>query len=115
MNALNGVSAIVLAGYLASVMVNGQFTSLFNELRKELGYLEFLAGIFIVKTLMEYPATSEITRLLFIAAAIGAILKIIGTLAVNSASFDDFAAGKIGVLELITKIAQSLNPIPQGA
>lgn len=113
MNLLDGVSAIVIAGYLGTVIFNGNLLSLIAELKTELGYLELVIGYFLLQELMKFPATSGISKAFVYLGLTAGALKLIT--AIPPQLFTDFAAGKIGltnfVISAANNIGQQFNPL----
>jgi len=96
---LNGVSAIVIAGYLGAVLYQRNGSTLVVEAQKDYGYLEFLIAIVILKMIASNERTHDVAIMLIGAAVIAMMLKLITATPVSTGALKDFASGKTGLFD----------------
>lgn len=100
---LNGVSALVIGGYLAAVVYQNNVEKLLQEAIKDYGYLEFLVALIVLKLIVDNKGTHEIASLLIVAAVIAAFLKFVSN-AGSMSAIQDFASGRAGLFATVGKV-----------
>lgn len=103
----DGIAAILVGAYLAVVAYNGQLPALFSMLKQEKNFIAFLAAAGIIYWIYNHPATHEIGIALILVAFVGMGLNILGKGfgGTSTQAFSDFGSGKIGLFDLIGKVA----------
>lgn len=94
---LNGVSALVIGGYLAATVYQGNANALLHAGISDYGYLEFLTALIVLKVIVDYQGTHEVAILLIFAAVIAAALRFVSNTSVNTQALSDFSSGKAGL------------------
>lgn len=101
---IDGLVSVGLGVYLVAVVLRGNLKPFLNELVAETGFLEFVVAIFIIYQLTRVPSIRPFTLPLAAGAVIILVMRIVsGT---DSQAFKDFAAAKIGIFELASRLFQ---------
>jgi hypothetical protein len=95
------VLAVAVGGYLVLVFYNGNSYKLFEYLKGELGYLEFILAITIIYYLVKNDFTGFAGPLVGL-AGLGIALQFAGVINVSDLT-KRFADGEIGIFNLIKK------------
>lgn len=98
--AATAVAAIALAGYMFAVIYQGNPDLLLEELSKELGFVEFMVALYIVRLLIENKATAGIAGPIVGIAVVAALLQFVSLPGTQSA-LNAFRQGQAGLLDTI--------------
>jgi hypothetical protein len=109
MSLLDSISALVAAGYLGSVIINGNLTPLVNSLKGEIGYVEFVVAFLLLKELSKLPAVGDISKELVATALIAGLIKI--ATSINKQTFTDFASGKMDLLTFLFSAVKQVGGV----
>jgi Kef-type K+ transport system membrane component KefB len=101
---MDGAASIALAIYLIAVVYRGNLFPFLNELKKEIGFLEFVVAIYIIYRLMKIPSLSGIVGMFVVGAVLAALLR--GSQNFSASDFNDFATGKISIFSLALKLTK---------
>lgn len=99
----DGSVAIGLGVYLAVVFYQGNLTPLLQQLKGEVGYLEFLVAAFVIYKLLEIKMTQPIIGLFIVGAVLVAVMNVARNS--DTSAIAQFGAGQIGLFQLIGKLA----------
>lgn len=112
MNWLDGVSAIIIAGYLGAVAIKGKAPTLLSYLKGELGYVEFMIAGAVLYQVTKLPEGGSIAKAFIGIAIVAGILKVISS--ISPQTFQSFASGQTDLITFITTIAQQVGQtLPQ--
>lgn len=95
---VDGLSMIVVAAYVAAVLVQGNFMNFLTQLTTEIGFLEWLVAIFILYWLYTTPQTSWLAAPLIGVAVLAVLLRFSPRLNDALASFATGNADLFGTL-----------------
>lgn len=101
---VNGASALVIGGYLAAVVYQGNTSKIITEVVKDYGYLEFLIALIVLKVIVDNPGTHDIATLLIVSAIIAAFIKFVENSGLSTDALKEFGAGRAGLFETIGKV-----------
>jgi hypothetical protein len=99
---MDGLAAVALGVYLAAVLLNGNLSAFLGEVKKEVGFLEFIVALFIVYQLTKVPAIRPVTIPLVGAAGLIMAFRVIN--GSDGQAFNQFAQGRIGLFELFGRV-----------
>ncbi len=99
---MDGAASIALAVYLVAVVYRGNLFPFLNELKKEMGFVEFVVAIYIIYRLMQIPSISPIVGMFVVGAILAALLRASQNFDANL--FSQYAAGNISLFDLALKL-----------
>ena len=100
---LGTVSGVALGGYLIAVTYNGNLPTLWETLKKEKGYLEFIVALFILGAINEFGPTSKISIAVSGIGITAVILKAASNSEVTS-KISAFANGQASMLDVFKSL-----------
>lgn len=103
---LNWVGAIVVAGYIGTVIAQGNADQLFKEIKTETPFLEFVVALAILWTLSRNKSVGPAVNAFVIMALLALGLKIAANTN-SSNALKEFGNGNAGLFETIRKVAIS--------
>lgn len=101
---MDGAASIALAVYLVTVVYRGNLFPFLNELKKEIGFVEFVVSIYIIYRLMQIPSISPIVGMFVVGAILAALLRASQNFDANL--FSQYAAGQISLFDLALKLTK---------
>ena len=101
---MDGAAAIAIGVYLVIVIYRGNVIPFLNELKKEVGFLEFIVAVYILYRLVKIPTAGPIIGALAAGAILAAVLK--ASQNFNSTAFTQFANGQISIFTLAVNLTK---------
>lgn len=108
---MDGAASIALAVYLVMVVYRGNLFPFLTELKKEVGFIEFVVAIYIIYRLMQIPSIAPIVGMFVTGAIFAALIR--ASQNFNPALFEQYGAGKISLFELIHRL--TIGELSSGA
>lgn len=101
---MDGAASIALAVYLVMVVYRGNLFPFLNELKKEVGFLEFVVAIYLIYKLMQIPSIAPIVGMFVTGAILAALIR--ASQNFNADLFNQFANGQINLFQLAIQLTK---------
>jgi hypothetical protein len=100
---LGAVTGVGVGLYIIQVVAKGNTKNLYELVKDETGYLEFLIALYVLYLLHKFGPTSKITDALIVMAVIAVLIKA-ATHSNLSSALSDFAAGRKSMFQTLSEI-----------
>lgn len=101
-SAMDGLAAVALAVYLAMVLVRGNLKPFLTQIQKERGFVEFIVALWVLSLILQIPEVRPLAAPLATMTVIILAMRIVA--GSNISVFNDYAAGRIGLFEMVSNL-----------